>query len=35
LRSLEETLITTLVKEKLKEEEENVPYIIEQEGEDL
>jgi hypothetical protein len=28
-------LITTLVEQKLKEEEENVPYIIEQEGEDL
>ena len=35
LRTLEETLITTLVEEKLKEEEENVPYIIEHEAEDL
>jgi len=34
LKSLEETLITTLVEEKLKEEE-YVPYIIEQEVEDL
>ena len=34
LKSLEETLATTLVEEKLKEED-NVPYIIEQEVEDL
>ena len=28
IRSLEETFITNLVAEKLKEEEENVPYVI-------